>query len=138
MEGHFGGYFDGGGAVVGVEDFVQRDVPGVEKIDKALGELDGGDVAQAQEGGVGDLRELVGDGGVEFGDVVAVDVAPDGRGAVDIAAAEGVDEEFIWGALDDDEVLGLDPGLHGGEGMPEKVVVPLGELVGVGHLVLAG
>ena len=79
---------------------------------------------------MGDVAELLYDGGVEFRHRMAVDVAPETGNAVDVAPAEGVEEEFALAALDDHDVLALDPGLHRGEGMPKELAVPGDELGG--------
>ena len=81
---------------------------------------------------MGDLLKLGGYGGVEFGDVVAVDVAPEGGNGIDIAAALGVDEEFVVAAFDDEDVFVFAPGLHGGEGVPEVLAVEGDEVAGGG------
>ena len=48
LVGHFAGDFDGGAAVVGVEDFGEVQAGGLGELDEALGEEGGGDVGEAQ------------------------------------------------------------------------------------------
>ena len=60
---------------------------------------------------MGDFLELGEDGGVELGDAMAVDVAPEGADAVDVATAFGVDGVHAGGGeFDDDGVGFFDPG----------------------------
>ena len=56
-------------------------------LNQALGQLSGERVSQAEHGGVGDPVELIADRLVDTRVPVPVDVAPERRGAVDVAAA---------------------------------------------------
>lgn len=82
---------------------------------------------------MGDAVELIADGLIDLGDAVAVDVAPEAGDAVDVAVFLGVDEVDAFGVVDD-EGRGLAPLAHGGEGVPEVVVVELGESLGQGMI----
>ena len=79
-----------------------------------------------------DFVELIADGLVDLRDLVAVDVAPEAGDAVDVAVAVGVDEVEAFGAVDDQRGL-IAPLAHGGEGVPDMLVVKLGEAFGVTH-----
>ena len=124
LKRHFQGDFDGGGAVVGIEDVVEA---GRRQFDEAAGQADGRHVGQAEQGAVGDGVELFADGGVDFRDAMAVDVAPERRHAVEVFAAVEIDEETAVGAGDDERRLG-GVGLHRRERVPDVVAVPLFEL----------
>ena len=69
-----------------------------------------------------DLVELGAHGVVDLRDAVAVDVAPETRDAVEVAAAPGVVEVGSFTALDDEGIV-LAPLAHGGEGMPHVRVI---------------
>src|SRR5690606_30218845 len=128
LEGELEGDLHRGGAVVGVEDALEA---GRGELGQPGGELGGGGVGQAEQGGVGEAVELVADGLVDLGAVVAVDGDPEGGDAVEVAAALGVDEVVAVAALDD-EGGGIEPVAHGGEGMPEEALVEVNPAVG-GH-----
>ena len=92
------------------------------------GQLTGGDIAQSQQGRVGDPVELIADGPIDLGNPVPVHVAPQRRDAVEIASARGVDQLEALGSLDDRGLLaGMHP--HGSEGMPHLVGVGPQEFV---------
>jgi protein-L-isoaspartate(D-aspartate) O-methyltransferase len=55
---------------------------------------------------------------------VAVNVAPKRRNAIEVSPALGIDEEFAFAALNDQDLLVFAPGLHGGKGMPQELAVP--------------
>ena len=63
---------------------------------------------------------------------MAVHVAPQRRDAVDVFAAVQVDEDTAACCADDQRLLG-DMLVHGREGMPDVVAVPLFELTAVEH-----
>ena len=98
LGGEFEGDFGGGGAAVAVEDFLQvlRN-----EFHQTIGQKNRRFVREAEQGGVGDFFELGLDGVVDFGDLMAVDVAPEGGDAVEVAAAVGVDEVHAVGVCDD-------------------------------------
>ena len=66
---------------------------GRRQFDKAAREANGRDVGNAQQRAMSDGVELFADGGVDFGDAMAVDVAPQRRHAVEILPAVKIDEE---------------------------------------------
>ena len=118
------GELGGGRSGVRVEDAVQA---GRRDLDEAVGELGGGRVGETEHGRVGDAVELLLDRGVDVGMAMAVDVAPQRRGAVDVAVAVDVDQVGSLGALDDDGIL-LHPSALLREGVPEVLVVELGDV----------
>src|SRR5262249_21724337 len=71
---------------------------------------------------------LLSEGVVYLGDAMAVDVAPQRGGAVDVGASDEVIQKAALGPLDDEGRLGHVGG-HGGEGVPDVVAVPLFELL---------
>jgi len=77
---------------------------------------------------MGDVFELVGDGSIDFGAPMAVDVAPQAGVAVDVFFSIGVDEEFVFGGNDDDGVEFV-PELVLGERMPDVSAVPFDKLL---------
>lgn len=123
LEGHLQGDLGRGGAGVRVEDAAQ---PRRRDLDEPLGQLRGGSVRQPEHGRVGDAIELLPDRGVDRRMPVTVHVAPQRRGAVDVAVAVDVDEVGALGPLDDDRVL-LDPATLLREWVPEVLVVELGD-----------
>ena len=82
---------------------------------------------------MGDGVELFADGGVDFGDAMAVDVAPQRRDAVEVLAAVEIDEEAAVRRGDDERRLG-GVGLHRRERVPDVVAVPLFELFAGRHM----
>ena len=129
LKRHLQGDLDGGGAVVGVEDVVEA---GRRQFDEAAGQADGGDVGDAQQRAMGDGVELFADGGVDLGDAMAVDVAPQRRDAVEVLAAVEIDEEAAVRRGDDERRFG-GVRLHRREGVPDVVAVPLFELFAGRH-----
>ena len=77
--------------------------------------------------------KLFADGGVDLGDAMAVDVAPERRHAVEVFAAVEIDEETAVGAGDDEGRL-RGVVLHGRERVPNVVAVPLLELFTGRHM----
>ena len=77
---------------------------------------------------MGHALQLVADRRVQFRHPVAMDVAPQRGNAVEVLAAIDVHQEAAVGALDDQGPF-RGVGLHGGEGMPQVLVVPLFELL---------
>jgi hypothetical protein len=67
---------------------------------------------------VREAAELIADGGVDLRDAVAQQVAPQGRGRVEVAAAAIVDEAMAFRAHDDEGLGRRAPG-HPGERMPD-------------------
>ena len=89
LEGHLQGDLGRGRAGVGVED--AREARRGD-LDQARGQLGGAGVGEAEHGRVGDAVELLADGRVDRRVAMAVDVAPERGGAVDVAAAVDVDQ----------------------------------------------
>ena len=63
-----------------------------------------------------------GDGGVDGGVVMAVDIAPEGGDAVDIFVIVCVIKVYAIAAGDDEGVI-FEPEAHRGEGMPDELLV---------------
>ncbi len=82
---------------------------------------------------MGHCVKLIADGGVDFRDAMAVDVAPQRRDAVEVLAAVEIDEEAAVRPRDDERRFG-GVGLHRREGMPDVVAVPLFEFVAGRHV----
>ena len=121
LEGDLEGLLDGDGAV-GREEEVGL-VDGDHGSER-LGQLDHGRVAVAEHGGVGDLGRLRGEGPVEFGDVVAEGVDPEGGNRIEVAVAVGVDQLPALGPVDDQRgAAGV--GRHLGEAVPDHGGIPL-------------
>ncbi len=120
LEGHLERDLDGGGAVVGEEDAGEA---GWGEVREAAGQFDGGGVGDSEERDVGHLVELAADGLVDAGVAMAVDVAPEGADAIEVAAAVGVEEVDALAAFDDQGV-GRQPVGLGREGVPEVGPVP--------------
>ena len=97
--------------------------PDGRDLGQAPGQHDGRRVGQAQEGAVGHLLQLGGHGLVQLRAPVAVQVGPEGRDPVQIAAALEIIEIDAF-APGDDEELFLPEALHLGKGVPEVVPVP--------------
>src|SRR5580704_17889905 len=74
--------------------------------------------------------ELRPDRRVDFGDAMAVDVAPEAGNAVEISIAVAVDEVHPV-RIGDDELLVGEPLPHMGEGMPDMLAVQFPQLAGV-------
>jgi hypothetical protein len=89
-------------------------------------------VGQAQEGAVGHVIKLVPDGPVQLRAAVAVDIAPQGGDAVQIAVAVNIVEVNAL-AMGDDQEFFFPEASHLGEGMPEVVMVPAGQGVAIVH-----
>ncbi len=87
------------------------------------GQLDRRDAGESQERRVGDAVELLPYRTVDFRHPVSVDVAPERRDAVEIPASFDVDQEESVSRLDDRRPL-VTIGEHGGERMPDELVVP--------------
>ncbi len=121
LEGDLEGLLDGRGAVRGEQEagVVDRHPRG-----ERLGQLDGRHVAVAEERRVGDPVELVTDGLVELGDVVAERGDPQRRDGVEVAAAVDVDELAPLGPLDDHRPV-VGEGRHLGEAVPHHRDVAL-------------
>ena len=85
-------------------------------------ELGGRRVGEAEHRRVGDPVELIADRAVDGRVAVPVDVAPQRRGAVDVAGAVGGDQVGALAALDHERLLLLPAALLG-ERMPEVTVV---------------
>jgi len=86
---------------------------------------------------VGDAVELLANGPVDQRLAVAVDVAPQGRDAVDVAPPLGVDQVGPIGALDRHRLFPTPVELLG-EWMPEVVAIPVGNgLLGRGRCPIA-
>ena len=81
---------------------------------------------------MGNVPQLLVDGGVEFRMVVAVQIGPDGGIGIEIFAAMNIFDDCAF-AADDDNWFGLEPIAHLREGMPDEAVIELGELVQGGH-----
>lgn len=115
----FEGSFDGGGSAVRVEDPGES---GGGAGDEFLRESDAGDVGETEEGGVADAFQLFAEGFIDLGDAMAVDVAPEGGMAVDVAIAVGVVEVEAFAPLDDGGLV-VSIFQHGREGMPDEVLI---------------
>src|SRR5262245_1541855 len=63
---------------------------------------------------------------------VPVHVAPEGRHAVQVAAAARVDQPAAFPTCDDERRLG-EPVRHLGERMPEMTMIPVCERLRIGH-----
>ena len=126
LERHLQRDLDGGGAAVRVEDARQARR---RQLHQAAGELDGRRVREAEHRAVRHGVELLAHGGVDARVAVAVDVAPQRRDAVDVAAAVGVDQVGALGALDDQRLLALPAPLLR-ERVPEVAAVVRGEAHG--------
>ncbi len=74
-----------------------------------------------------DAVKLVADGEIELGNPMPVNVAPQRRDAIEVFSAVQVDQETASRFGDDQRSFG-GIGLHGREGMPYVVAVPLFEL----------
>jgi hypothetical protein len=81
---------------------------------------------------VGDLVELLARRPVEVRVVMAVDVAPERGGAVDVAVAVDVEEVDALAALDH-QWLFLAPTLLLGEGVPDELLVEPVEAGDISH-----
>jgi hypothetical protein len=125
LERDLEGDLDGRAAGVGVEDAGEA---GRGDPREALGQHDGGHVAQAQEGAVGDPVELRPDGAIDGALAVAVDVHPEGGNAVEVAVPFDVDQIRPLPALDDERLL-AEPLLHLGKGVPEMAAVLLRQVL---------
>ena len=130
-ERHLEGDLHRAGPGLAVEDLVQA---GWGERHQLRGQLDRGHARQAQQRRVGHPAELPDDGFVDLRDRVAVDVDPQRRDAVEVAAPVGVDEPAPLGPLDDQRLRGQ-PSLHLGERMPDVGLVQGDELLAVvpGH-----
>ena len=64
-------------------------------------QLDGGRAGQAQQGGVGDLLELIPNGLVDGGHLMAMHIAPQAADAIDVVLAFGVDQIKTFAAFND-------------------------------------
>src|SRR5262245_36537878 len=98
------------------------------QFDELAGEFYRRDVGHAEQRAVSDLVELTTDRLIEFGDAVAVDIAPQRRDTIDVPVAVEVLEPAALGALDDEGRLSA-VGLHRRERMPDVLAVPLFELL---------
>jgi hypothetical protein len=85
----FQGDFDGVAAVVRIEATRQR---AARQSGEVFGELGGDRVVQAEERHMGDLFELLAQGTVQVGVVMAVDVRPDRGVAVEVALPLPIDQ----------------------------------------------
>lgn len=119
LGGELKGDFGGGCAGIAVEDFFE--VLG-DDFHQPVCQEDAGFIRQAKQCGMGDFFELGADGGVDLGDAVAVDVAPEAGNAVEIAAAIGINEMKALGGGDDQRIV-IEPHAHGGERVPEVLAV---------------
>ena len=90
LKRHLQGDFNGGRAVVGIKNVVKS---GRRQFDKTTRQANGGDVGNAEEGAMSHGVELFADGRVNFGDAMAVDVAPERRHAVEVFPAVEIDEK---------------------------------------------
>jgi hypothetical protein len=129
LEGHLQRDLGGGRPGVRVEDPLQ---PLGGDLDQPLRQFGRAGVGQSQHRRVGDLVELGLGGGVEDGVVMAVDVAPQRGGAVEVPVAIDVVEVDPLAALDHQRRL-LAPSLLLGEGVPDELLVEVVEAGGVGH-----
>ena len=104
LERHLEGDLDGGRPAVGVEHPAQRPGAPVARTrrdrDQPPRQLLGARVGEAEHRGVGDAVQLLADRGVDVRVPVTVDVAPQRRHAVDVAAPCRVDEPHALGRLD--------------------------------------
>ena len=89
LKGHFQGHFHGRGPVVG-EEHVPQTRRG--QVDQPLGQVDRRGVRRAQRRDVGHAVNCCADGGVDSRMAMAVDVAPQAAGAVDVIAAVDIGE----------------------------------------------
>ena len=122
LERHLQRDLDGGRARVRVEDAAE---PGGRDLDQPRGELGGAGVGEAEHRRVGDAVELVADRLVDQRVAVAVDVAPQRRDAVEIAAPVGVDQ-LVPSAASIISGSSRDPVALLRERVPEVVVIELG------------
>ena len=122
LEGHLQRDLDRGRAGVRVEDPVEARR---RQLDQARRQLGRAGVGEAEHGGVGDSLELVANGLVDQRVAMAVDVAPQRRDAVQVAAPVGVDQLVAPGPLDHQRLL-ADPVPLLGERMPHVKVIELG------------
>jgi hypothetical protein len=121
LEGHLQGDLRRGRAGVREEDPLE---PGRGDRDQARRQLGREGMGEPEHGRVGDPPELPAHGAVDLRVTVTVDVAPEGGGAVEVAAAIDVDQVGALAALDQQRLF-LGPALLLGEGVPEMVVVEL-------------
>src|SRR4029077_2352008 len=105
---------DRGRAGVRIED--PRE-PCWRDVDERARQLDRRHVREPEERRVRDPPELLAEGGVEGGMPVSVDVAPERRDAVEVAAGRLVDERAALGGSDDERLL-REPVAHLRERMP--------------------
>jgi hypothetical protein len=94
-------------------------------LDEGASKTDGGLAGEAEERRVGDSFQLVSYGSVELRAAVAVDVAPQRRHAIEVAASRSVDKIVALTALDYERLVG-EPVRHLCERMPEILVIPRG------------
>ena len=125
LERHLEGDLRGRRAAVGVEDAVQS---GRRDPDQPLGQLDRGRMGEAEHRRVRDTVELRLHRRVDVRVPVAVDGAPERRGAVDVAPAVRVDQLGPLGALDDRRVLRRPSPLLG-EGVPDVLAIGLSKRI---------
>jgi len=130
LEGDFQRRFDGGGAVVREEDVVEA--LGCD-LHERLRQLRHGGMRGAEQRGVRKTAELFRDGGVDFWNAVAEQIAPQRRRPVEQPPAAIVDE-VVTLRSHHHQRLGGEILLHLRERVPHMRRVPLAEKKGVGCL----
>ena len=121
LEGQLQGDLDRRRSVVGEEHVLEA---GRGQIDQPPGQTDRRRIGASQGGHVGDAVELLAERSVEPGMAMAMHIAPQAARAVDVAVAVDVDQRAAVALLEDQRfVLG-----HLGEGVPDELAVPSGEL----------
>ena len=127
LKGHLQGRLHCGGAVVREEHLVQARG---RQLRQAPGQEDGRRMGDPQQGAVGQVRQLVGQGLVQFPAPVPVEVGPEGRDPVQVAVALKIIEVNPFPPADNQRGF-LPEALHLGEGVPDMLPVPLPESLGV-------
>ena len=140
LEGDLQRHFHRGRPRIGEEDLVELRLP-LEvgrAADQLRGQLDRGRRGEAEKRGVRHLLQLQPDGAVDLGLAVPVHVHPQRRDAVQVLAAERIEEPGAARVIDDHRLVTfgrLDPALHLRERVPEVSAVereqPLGPLARV-------
>lgn len=129
LDRHFQGALDGGGAIIGEKNTLQRVLR--KKFAQALGQFYGTGVGKSEERDVCGFFKLAGNGGGNDWVRVAVDVGPDGRISIKIAPTFGVPKPCALSVRDDQWLMtGGAPFVLTGERMPAVGLIGLDPAAG--------